>query len=155
VLENLAVSILLVLSTSLASAQTKAGYNMTAFGFQLGEKFGVRECERDPFDGHDLLKKMHAGNVERMKQSGMPETEDANARFSSQLKEYEKQIYAVGEHSSACFQWPDMINEYVSVDTPLVTAKVKIDLPVDQAPMVAMGPRNATSLELPSHIPST
>jgi hypothetical protein len=138
-----------------ASAQTK-GVDTTVFGFQLGGKFAMPECEREPnhslIDSVALLKKMHAESSEmsnrniayvekkdaQLAQRMKEEREEENARFAPILKEDEensrKEIYAIVEHSSPCFEWPGMTTAYVSANIPVVTAKIRINLPVDQIP---------------------
>jgi hypothetical protein len=140
-MKSLALLFLLAMSTSVASAQTNRP-DMSAFGFLLGEKFAAPECERESHqDSITSAEKRHTERVERIKRErtiipGEMEYEDA--RFTRELKEYERRLYQVGEHSTACFQWSAMDDDYVSVNTPLVTARVRIELPIEQMPVIAV-----------------
>ena len=124
-----------------ASAQTTGtAPDTSAFGLRLGGMFALPECARETNGSLALLKKLHEANREMMKKNG-----DADAlrgedeRFAEQIKGDSPEQYTAIERSSPCVEWPHMITDYVNANTPVVTAEIKIELPINQSPAILSG----------------
>jgi len=72
------------------------------------------------------------------------DAQNSMAALNLKMEQEEEEIarkpdYVTQNPSSPCFEWPDMSTDYVSANTPLVTAHIKINLPIDQSPAILSG----------------